>query len=206
MFDIVPEDLFLPHYLCCWLKPKAKSACIRCPAPCLLCIQHGYFPLYPQPVPNQGCSRMMMFQSKAKQRSCSMDMGNKFCRHCSQHLWQEQPWEQMKVLTQQVRREREKEILLFLSLFHMYRSKLTRRPKWFTPNVYRRGEQCCQDSAVVMGLWKCLQLLSMVVWFSNTARVGKCERAWGSWRELALSPQVFQVRSRARSQNSSLTT
>lgn len=35
--------------------------------------------------------------------------------------------------------EGRKEILLALSLLHIYRNKLTRRPKWFTSNAYGRG-------------------------------------------------------------------
>lgn len=139
LFDIVPQDSFLPQ-LSLLLMETQSQVCRRCPAPCLLCIQHGYFPLFPQPVPNQGCYTVMRCQSKAKLRSCWMDMGNNFCRHCSQHrLRQKQPWEQMKVLIQQMRRKGEKEILLFLSLFLMCRSKLTRRPKCFTPSSYTRG-------------------------------------------------------------------
>lgn len=61
LFDVAPQDLFLPQ-LSLLLVETQSQVCIRCPAPCLLCTQHGYFPLFPQPVPNQGCYSMMRCQ------------------------------------------------------------------------------------------------------------------------------------------------
>lgn len=57
--------------------------------------------------------------------------------------------------------------------------------------------------------WVCGNVCSSCQWlcdFQTLPDTGKCEHAWGSQRELALSSQVFEVRSRAKSQNSSLTT
>lgn len=57
--------------------------------------------------------------------------------------------------------------------------------------------------------WVCGNVCSSCQWlcdFQTLPETGKCEHAWGSQRELALSSQVFEVRSRAKSQNSSLTT